>query len=216
MCLSFFSLAQSDSTRRLFSVHVSPAIFSSYNYIPGGQAGLQYRFAKDWGAAAEVGLPLVPSGKPRLESETFVRFSGEIKKYTRSASPKERGYISLQGEYIYRRFVDTSGGYVINRPFDSSFRYRSALIYSPVTIAALKLGTENRLGKRWLFDLFLGGGIRSVHTKYRNIVERITQEPLTRKDLSLVDPTKAYQYNGTVMRPHFTLGFRLGWITSEK
>jgi hypothetical protein len=58
-------------------------------------------------------------------------------------------------------------------------------------------------------DLFLGLGIRVIHTSYSD-ADITGKQPYWRPvDKILLTPDPAHWVNGTVVRPHFNTGFRL-------
>jgi hypothetical protein len=194
------AIAQKEGIRDYkFTISLSPALMN-----PGPveciQAGVQIPLGNRFSLLAESALPVVKKLKRGLN---IVRFSSECKYYF-SAQQKEPAYISVYISYTHREWKEGRGFYFA-RPPDSIYNYDEAGIRSPIFIAALKFGKEFQLGRRLVYDWFIGMGVRQITTKY----DAANATPGSLFPSHLWVHTSAWKYNYAQTRFHITMGFRV-------
>jgi hypothetical protein len=115
----------------------------------------------------------------------------------------------VQVGYAYRRFEDKGGGSYVQAGTKSGVTYSSAVIHSPQYSALAGWGVPFEFGKHFFVDCFIGAGAKVVVTKYDAENEQAVQFLEKRT----CDPwgNAAVEYNGTLLRFHGAVGFRLGW-----
>jgi len=162
--------------------------------------GLQIFLNKRFSLLAEVTLPVTPWEGEELNG---FRISTECKKYL-EPQVINPAYISFQLSCTKRKI----------RAYNSFFHtksehifYETTDIYSPVFVAAVKLGKELRITKNLFADLFAGIGIRHIRSEYFNTKPR---QPALLEDLFMFDIfSRDWTYNYPITRPHLTAGIRV-------
>ncbi|MGZ3854433.1 MAG: hypothetical protein ACXVBX_16685 [Flavisolibacter sp.] len=192
-----------------YAVTLVPAFFP-YDKM-GLQPGFQFRISDHFALMNEVAFPIVISPKHEvgIYNETqFLRASTELK-FFRAKSPHGR-FTSFQLGYGKRHFVDKDSGWYHNEGDTVLTGYSSLSISSPVFFCDLKMGGEMFQWKKVFMDFFIGVGLRVIPTKYdvEGAYPRGIWTPP--KEFLLFGPDPAWEYNKTIIKPHFSLGFRIG------
>ena len=193
-----------------YAVTLTPAFFP---YVTMGiQPGFQFKIGNRFALMNEIAIPVVISDnnlRGNYDKTQFFRVASELKLF-RAKSPEGR-FSSIQFGFIKRRFEDIDSGWY-HKGIDTVLTgYSNLVIKSPVFFCNLKIGGEVVEWKKVFMDFFIGVGIRITSTKYDADGAYIFGRwfPPTESFAWLV-PGSSWQYNGTVIRPHLSLGFRIG------
>lgn len=169
---------------------------------PGVQIWLQH-----WSVLAQLAFPV--SKPTEFASRHYLRTSLEVKRYFKIRASDMAPYLSLEGTYAQRSFVDTNGGAYFKGPMRSRYSYSNAAIRSPIVTGAVKGGLEVELGRRFFIDVFAGAGVRSINTTYNQVRDEAS-DPYSWIEV-FHGPRSAYRYEGQLVKLHGTIGFRLGY-----
>jgi hypothetical protein len=191
-----------DSTSKV-SVVVSPAIFIPVSVA--AQAGFNFQLSRRWSLLAEGAYPTFYPKDEVYEKIRYWRAGLELKYYFKRR--KSAKYISLQNNYLFRELTNEENGVYYTKT--ETYAYTNAVIKSPVLSSALKIGLEVPLGKRTYFDLFAGGGVRMIFTRYKPSSALLTSIKPNEQGLLKFDD--AWSYNYTLKRIHVTAGLRFGF-----
>lgn len=139
----------------------------------------------------------------------FLRVTTELKYYPKR-SLKGRFY-SLQLGYVKRNFTDKDSGRYHNPNVMDEIGYSKLEIKSPVFFSSVKWGREVAEWKTVFADCFLGLGIRIIPTEYHSEGAYTIGPWSSPKDnFAWMVPTPSWRYNKTSIRPHFSMGIRIG------
>jgi hypothetical protein len=205
LCFSKLTSAQSK-----WSVSISPAAVAAPNLKNGIQPGFEYRFDPKWTLSTEFTF-ITNSRKndPSFSHPSYLRIKPEIKYIYIQPRRGFEKYFAFQFAYVHRKWTDaSSGSYTDEGRTDSSIRYSSAKISSPVFTAALKWGDVLPFGKHIRADLSFGLGVRVINTNYSEVTDPAKYMYQQRRTCMPV-PDAAYAVQGLVCRPHFTTALKL-------
>jgi hypothetical protein len=192
-----------------WSASFTPAIILTNSPHYGIQAGLGYTISNKLEILTEFALS-AGSKDPTTGNEKYFRVKPELR-YLWMGIKDSRYYTGIQLSYSFRKWEDTAGGiYFENRFYEDTVTgYNSAIVKSPVFTLSPQFGRLVRINDKMFIDLFLGLGIRVIHTSYSD-ADITGKQPYWRPvDKILLTPDPAHWVNGTVVRPHFNTGFRL-------
>lgn len=193
-----------DSTSKV-AVVISPALFVPVSVA--AQGGVQLVLSRRFTLLAEGAYPLFEPDNTEYQNINYWRAGLEIRYQLRRKTFKR--YLAFQSNYLFRELVNTTGGNYFTR--DRTFAFSNARIKSPVLSTALKLGVELPLGRRTFFDVFAGGGVRMVFTRYDTKTALPTSIEPEKQGFFKFD--NAWLFNYTMLRPNITAGIRFGvWL----
>lgn len=216
-CLSLMQcvLSQDNSIEKntvseKYALTLTPAFFP-YDKM-GLQPGFQFKVGNHIALMNEIAFPIVMASKYRggnYDKTEFLRVSSELK-FFREKSPEGR-FSSLQLGYIKRSFIDDDSGWYHSNGDTIVTGYTDLRIKSPVFFCTIKMGGEMIQWKKVFMDFFIGLGIRFIPTKYNaagSYVKGPWSPPVD--SFAWLVPGSSWQYNQTLVRPHLSLGFRIG------
>ena len=213
-CLLLNSSSQDSSSRsRLFekkyAITVAPAVFP-FDRI-GILTGLQFRINNSWALLTEYGVPVSKGSKDNdiYKQTQMQRFTSEIKYYPKDREPDR--FFSLQAGYLHRKFVDPDSGTYHQPNAPNAIGYSRLTVKSPVYFLAVKWGSEAVDWNRVFLDCFFGIGVRIIPTKYFSEgTYNAGSWGRAIDNIAWMAPVPAWEYDKTCIRPHFTIGFRIG------
>ena len=209
-CL-FFSQAQAQerNTGR-WAITFTPAFIP----LPSGgqfgiQPGIEYNFNNRWSLLTEITFQ---TGKKQIADSAaldkkYYRIKEELRFHLPGKNKKLSKYIALQATYSARSFRNEKEGfYYDNLAYDSVYYFDKAKITSPITTLSLQFGYILAEGKHFAADMFVGTGLRLVHTQYTD-VQNLRQDRRLRPG-DWFTATASYQQNGRLSELHLNAGIR--------
>lgn len=191
-----------------YAVTLAPAFFP-FNRI-GLQPGFQFRLNDSWAVITEFSVPVTKSSDKgdNYQKMQLIKLASELKYYPKKLSDR---FYSIQIGYMQRNFIDSDSGKYHNPGAINEIGYSRLTIKSPVYFFAIKCGSEEVQWRKVFLDCFLGVGVRIIPTKYNSEGAYVAGQwdpPVD--NIAWMAPIAAWEYDKTCIRPHFTLGFRIG------
>lgn len=204
--------SQNDSSRSgledsKYAVTLMPALFP-LGYA-GLQPGFQFKIGNKLALLTEVGFVLLGDKKSQYDQTKFLKLASELKYYSSHAVPGR--FYSLEVGFEKRNFADKDSGSYHNIEAVNRIGYSSLEIRSPLFFADIKWGREINEWRKVFVDVFFGLGVRIASTTYNTDGAYIIGPWDPPKDnFGWFIPASSWEYNKTIIRPHFAIGFRIG------
>jgi len=198
---------QTDSTQKGWAVTLTSSLIPLGPSALGIQPGAEYTFNDRLNLLTEITSRATPRNRESLQDRHDMRFKSELRyNFFKKRKRIHHEYTGLQIASAVRRFTDLNGYYYENAHTDTVIFFDKARLNSPVTTLSLQFGSiiaDGRLGA----DLFMGFGVRLVHTTINDVVNprKGTVHPR-----AFYFPA-AYNYAGNVTQFHFNAGIRFMW-----
>ena len=197
--------------QRQVSFVISPAVL----FLPGSKVGVQAGFGfsrNKWGGTIEAAIPINGNNQLYLaQNSMYVRFGVELKRFIQVKDARQV-YLSLQSNYAIRKITDSLGTFY-SKDSANFLSYDRADYSSPVFSNAIKLGIQGVVGKRFVVDGFLGVGVRTISTRYSNVVNPQSSFFVPRPFRSR---PAVYRTEQSYLRLHLTTGVRFGYLLYRK
>jgi hypothetical protein len=170
------------------------------------QAGAEYFFNDSLSWQGEIGLNSgvfgANAGRDQNQNFSFIRFRTEVKCFLPSS------YVAAEVFFLAKDF-DRQNDFFFNREENISYQLGNINFFS--TGAMAKICSQKFIGKRVLFDKYIGLGFRLNH----NQVNPLEGETSGYSGPSSILEDK-YRSLGWGLRPNFTLGFKIGILTGKR
>ena len=192
-----------------YAISLAPVLFP-FDRV-GLQTGFQFRIKDSWAVLTEVGVPVSKASEKadNYQQTAMLKLQSELKYYPANRDPDR--FYSVQIGYMKRTFTDPDSGTYRYPGAGNVIGYSRLTVKSPVYFFALKWGSEAVEWKKVFLDCFFGLGIRVIPTSYDPVGLYSAGQPRIPIDnLAWMAPTPAWEYNKTCIRPHLTIGFRVG------
>lgn len=169
------------------------------------QGGVEYFFNDSVSWQGEIGLNSgvfgANAGRDQNSDFSFIRFRTEVKWYLPTS------YLAAE-VFVLSKDFDRSNDFFYN--LENNISYQLANINYFSTGAMVKIGSQKFIGKRVLFDKYIGLGFRLN----RNSVNVLEGETIGGDGPSSFMEDK-YRSEGWGLRPNLTIGFKFGFLTGK-
>ena len=210
ICLfQFYFIASAQESK--WGVSFTPAIILSTQLHYGLQTGIEYYINEHLSILTEFAFTTAKNINPSYENSKYFRIKPELRYNFPESKWGLHTYTAFQLSYSYRKWEDQNGGIYFNHKLydDSSVSYSSASIKSPILTSSIQLGQTFSLSSHFTMDIFMGIGFRTIFTNYSNVQNPNKQPYYNIPRCKPPAPYPAYWLNGTVIRFHSNLGFRI-------
>jgi hypothetical protein len=205
-----FSIIQVNAQEHQWGITFTPAFTGTTSWQYGIQPGAIYKLNERWELLTEFTFIAGLNKDSSTLHPAYFRIKPEIRYIISSPLRKTKCYAGLQLSYSHRKWEDVDGGSYFEEALyeDSSIRYSSAKINSPVYSASAQTGMMIRLGNHFNIDMFMGWGVRVINTTYSDVVNNGKVYNIRPSCMIFIKPDPAYWVNGTITRVHFDTGIR--------
>jgi len=179
------------------------------------QVGLQKQINKKLAASVDYGFKYLsfydPYGRKNYQySKSRVELKYFIKLKNKSSAALVSPYLAVEGLYLPQKFRKENEWIFKDQ---KSYKYEYSNINRQVWVYNLKFGKEYTIREKFIFDKYIGIGIRKLTITQNAFgeVESLYDEPVDMPSGSSID-----WQDGIYYRPNFLLGFKVGYILNRK
>jgi hypothetical protein len=194
-----------------WAISFTPTIVLNSSPHYAVQTGIQYYINERLSILSEVTFPTSKNKDLSYKNSKYFRIKPELRYDFPESKWGLHTYAAFQLSYSYRKWDDQNGGYYFDKKLysDSSVSYSSASVKSPIITSSIQIGQIFSLSNHFFMDIFMGLGARSIFTNYSDVQNPSKQPYFNIPRCKPPAPDPAYWVNGTVIRFHSNLGFRI-------
>lgn len=183
---------------------------------PALQVGIQYDFTEKWAGGIEFGLPCRILGwdlQDDKKNSRYWKLRSEVKFFYKE-DEKHPSYLSAEHTYIPQKYERFNDIYVprVRTYQGEQYDFDRALVRHLTHIFTLKWGKELRFKSGFMFEYYVGGGIRLHHIKYLSIDNKTKVLEKIWREEPLNALTIDNDFEGLQGNPQFSLGFKIGYM----
>lgn len=172
LTLSFAKAQKEESRYHKWAGTFTGALIPLPEVNIGIQPGIQYRISKKLLLLNEFTFRVGRKNAPDSSAfdKQYFRIQPEFRYFLNSKKRSIEPYLGIRLSYAFRKYFNIKGGHYLDKSSDDSATYyNSAIINSPVKTASLQFGLIFFVNRKFSADVFLGGGVRFIHSTFSEI-----------------------------------------------